>query len=400
MWHYTRSAAPAAGLRRMGNGGARGNRLIMPCLQTLNPPAQDFRTMTLPENDTSRLDAISAAATEVAAQNVADLLAMAICHRPDEPALVVCDKRSWLNVVLTEAYRQALPDAAFIDFDDVTPDAVLAAFADLPAGSLVVLIQSTSFRLEAFRIRIELFKRGLKVIEHVHLSRMPGVQGLHYIASLAYDPAYYRGVGHALKARIDKARHGMVDSGGEQLVFASPFESAKLNIGDYRGMNNIGGQFPLGEVFTEAQDLEAVNGRVRIFVFGDTHFMVNRPDTPITLIIEKGRVTGTEHATPEFTAMLEIIRAHEGEVWVRELGFGMNRAFSREQLVNDIGTYERMCGIHLSLGAKHGVYTKPQFKRKDARYHVDIFAVTEAVYLDDERVYADGAWTVEPVAFS
>ena len=42
------------------------------------------------------------------------------------------------------------------------------------------------------------------------------------------------------------------------------------------------------------------------------------------------------------------------------------------------------------LGAKH-----PQFKRKDARYHVDIFAVTEAVYLDDERVYADGAWTLE-----
>ena len=91
--------------------------------------------MTLPENDTSRLDAISAAATEVAAQNVADLLAMAICHRPDEPALVVCDKRSWLNVVLTQAYQQALPDAAFIDFDDVTPDAVLAAFAALPAGS-------------------------------------------------------------------------------------------------------------------------------------------------------------------------------------------------------------------------------------------------------------------------
>lgn len=352
--------------------------------------------MTPPDTDTSRLDAINAAATDVAASNVADLLALAICHRPDEPALVVCDKRSWLNVVLTEAYRRALPQADVIDFDEVTPDTVLAAFAQLPAGSLVVLIQSTSFRLEAFRIRIELFKRGLKVIEHVHLSRMPGVQGLHYIASLAYDPAYYRGVGHALKARIDRARHGMLESGGEQLVFASPFESAKLNIGDYSGMNNIGGQFPLGEVFTEAQDLEAVNGRVRIFVFGDTHFMVNRPESPITLIIEKGRVTGTENATPAFLDMLDIIRAHEGEVWVRELGFGMNRAFSRELLVNDIGTYERMCGIHLSLGAKHGVYTKPQFKRKDARYHVDIFAVTEAVYLDDERVYQNGAWQVQP----
>ena len=171
--------------------------------------------MTPPDTDTSRLDAINAAATDVAASNVADLLALAICHRPDEPALVVCDKRSWLNVVLTEAYRRALPQADVIDFDEVTPDTVLAAFAQLPAGSLVVLIQSTSFRLEAFRIRIELFKRGLKVIEHVHLSRMPGVQGLHYIASLAYDPAYYRGVGHALKARIDRARHGMLESGGD-----------------------------------------------------------------------------------------------------------------------------------------------------------------------------------------
>jgi hypothetical protein len=41
----------------------------------------------------------------------------------------------------------------------------------------VVLVQSTSFRMDAYRIRIELFKRGLKVIEHVHLSRMPGEQG-------------------------------------------------------------------------------------------------------------------------------------------------------------------------------------------------------------------------------
>jgi hypothetical protein len=334
------------------------------------------------------------AAQDAARANVRDLLAMAIGHTPEHAALVVCDTRSALNLVLTDAYRRALPEAQFVDFDKVTPDAVLAEFARMEPGSLVVLIQSTSFRLEAFRIRIELFKRGLKVIEHVHLSRMPGEQGRHYIASLAYDPQYYRGVGKALKDRIDRANGGWVDSGGERLDFASPFEPAKLNIGDYTGMNNVGGQFPIGEVFTEAQDLEAVNGRVRIFVFGDTAFMVNRPREPITLIIEKGRVTATEGATPEFTAMLDIIRTHEGEVWVRELGFGMNRAFSRQQMVNDIGTYERMCGIHLSLGAKHGVYAKPQFKRKDARYHVDIFAVTEGVYLDGERVYKDGAWTV------
>jgi hypothetical protein len=276
----------------------------------------------------------------------------------------------------------------------VAPEDVLAQFRRMSSSDLVVLVQSSNFRLEAFRIRVELFKLGLKVIEHVHLSRMPGAQGAHYIESLAYDPAYYRGVGQALKARIDSASSATVDSGGETLVFASKLEPAKLNIGDYSGMNNIGGQFPIGEVFTEAQDLEAVNGRVRVHVFGDTSYLVNRPATPITLVIENGRVTGAENATPEFERLLEIIRADEGEVWVRELGFGMNRAFTRERRVNDIGTYERMCGIHLSLGAKHGVYPKPGFKRKDARYHVDIFAVTEAVYLDSDLVYRDGAWQV------
>jgi leucyl aminopeptidase (aminopeptidase T) len=129
-------------------------------------------------------------------------------------------------------------------------------------------------------------------------------------------------------------------------------------------------------------------------VFGDTRFLVNRPQTPITIIVEKGRVIGAENSTPEFDTMLSIIREHEGEVWLRELGFGMNRAFSRDCMVDDIGTYERMCGIHLSLGAKHGVYTKPQLKRKDARYHIDVFAVTEGVYLDDQRVYQDGDWQI------
>lgn len=331
----------------------------------------------------------------IAEKNVLDLLALAILHEPAQAALVVYDTRCELNLMLTRAYRSALPQARFIDFDSVEADTVLAQFAQLAARDLVVLIQSTSFRLEAFRIRIELFKRGLKVIEHVHLARMPGIQGRHYIDSLAYDPAYYHGVGLALKQRIDGASGAIVDSGnGARLVYASRFESAKLNIGDYRTMNNVGGQFPIGEVFTEAQDLEAVNGRVRIFVFGDTAFMVNRPEQPLTLVIEQGRITQVIDSTPEFDAMLAIIRAHEGEVWVRELGFGMNRAFSRDKTVDDIGTFERMCGIHLSLGAKHGVYAKPQFKRKDARYHVDIFAVTEAVYLDEALVYRDGAWQV------
>jgi hypothetical protein len=308
---------------------------------------------------------------------------------------VVWDGQSDLAIALTEAYRRCLPGAAFIEFDSNAPGTVLAAFERLPPGDLVVLIQSTSFRLDAFRIRVELFKRSIKVIEHPHLARMRGEEALTYIDSLAYDRDYFRGVGSVLKARIDSAQTGVIDSGGEQLVFAAGFESAKLNVGDYRNMHNVGGQFPIGEVFTESKDLEAVNGRVRISIFGDTTFTVNKPDHPITLVVSKGRVTGAIASTPEFDQVLVNIRADEGEVWLRELGLGLNRAFTQDRIVSDIGTFERMCGVHLSLGAKHGSYNKPNIKKTTAKHHVDVFAITESFTLDDEVIYRDGAWQVD-----
>ena len=329
-----------------------------------------------------------------AEKHLRDILALAIEYRPPHAALVVWDAHCDLAITLTEAYRRCLPDAVFINFDSVAAETVRAKFARLAPGDLVVLIQSTSFRLDAFRIRVEFFKLALKVIEHPHLSRMPGAEASLYIASLAYDPAYFRGVGNALKARIDKAKVAIIASGGEQLVFASGFEPAKLNIGDYRNMNNVGGQFPIGEVFTESLDLEAVNGRVRIAIFGDTSFTVNKPAQPITLVVSKGRVIEAIASTPEFDQVLANIRAEEGEVWLRELGFGLNRAFTQERTVSDIGTFERMCGIHLSLGAKHGSYNKPNIRRAEAKYHVDVFAATGTVTLDDEVVYRDGSWLV------
>lgn len=331
---------------------------------------------------------------DTAEKHLRDILTLAIRHEQPRSALVVFDTRSDLAITLIAAYRRCLPTAVFIDFDAVTPEAVFAEFAKLAPSDLVVLIQSTNFRLEAFRIRVELFKRSFKVIEHPHLGRMQNEQADYYIESLAYDPVYFRGVGNALKVRIDRANFGSIDSGGERLVFDSPFESAKLNVGDYREMNNVGGQFPIGEVFTEAHDLEAVNGRVRIFAFGDTTFATNKPNTPITLVICKGRVTDAINSTPEFDQVLANIRADEGEVWLRELGFGLNRAFTPEKIVSDIGTYERMCGIHLSLGAKHGVYNKAIIRRAIARHHVDVFAITESVDLQNEIVYLNGAWRV------
>jgi aminopeptidase len=336
---------------------------------------------------------------ETAEKSINDLLTQVFRHSPQHKAVVVFDTHCDLARILTDAYRHCLPDAQFIDFASHTPEAILSTFAALKASDLVVLVQSTNFRLEAFRIRVELFKRGLKVIEHVHLTRMQGAEVGYYIDALAYDAAYFRGMGHGLKTIIDNAQSGWLDSGGAdfpdaRLIFGSAFESAKLNVGDYSDMPNVGGQFPIGEVFTEAKDLGAVHGRVRIHAFGDTSFKVNRPAKPITLIVEKGQVVDTEDSTPEFDTVLANIRAEEQVVWLRELGFGLNRAFTQTRTVSDIGSYERMCGVHLSLGAKHGVYGKPNFKRGDGTFHIDVFAVTEQVVLEEQVIYRDGAWVV------
>jgi hypothetical protein len=337
---------------------------------------------------------ISDLSIETAERHLGDVLSLAIGHVPARRAVVVWDAGCDLALALSEAYRRCLPGAEFIEFESAQPAPVLAAFERLVAGDLVVLVQSTSFRLAAFRIRLELFKRSLKVIEHPHLSRMAGAESLVYIDSLAYDPAYYRGVGGALKQRIDRARVGVVDSGGAQLVFDAGFEPAKLNVGDYSSLRDVGGQYPIGEVFTESRDLEAVNGCVRIAFFGDTAFRVNKPERPITLVVERGRVIEAQGSTPEFEQVLAAIRSAEGEVWMRELGCGMNRAFTRERTVSDIGSFERMCGVHLSLGAKHASYGKPNIKKKLARHHVDVFVVTEAVLLDGDVVFREGEWMV------
>jgi hypothetical protein len=346
------------------------------------------------------LHSLPAAAIDTAEKNIRDILTFAFEHGPGQreragSALVVWDRQCDLALALTEAYRRCLPGATFIDFNSLPATEILAAFERLSPGDLVVLIQSSSFRLNEFRLRVELFKRSLKVIEHPHLGRMPGEEALTYIASLAYDPVYVRGVGRALKARFDGTQLGILDSGGEQLIFPAGFEPCKLNIGDYREMKNAGGQFPIGEVFTESKDLEALHGRVRLSSFGDTSFGVNKPAKPITLVIAGGRVIDAIDSTPEFDQVLANIRADEGEVWVREVGLGLNRAFTQDITVSDIGTYERMCGVHLSLGAKHGSYAKPQISKSAARHHVDVMLITVSFMLDGVETYRDGAWQVE-----
>lgn len=316
-----------------------------------------------------------------------DIVRIAIGLPPGGRALIVFDTESELAKQLVEGYRTILPEATFLKFDSENPLNTMASIEAMRSGDLVVLVQSGSFRLSQFRIRLELFKRQLRVIEHPHLNRMVGEEAETYLASLAYPADYYRGTGRALKERIDIAERIIVESvGGRQLVYETPMEKACLNVGDYTGMKNIGGQFPIGEVFTEPQNWEGVNGSVALFAYGDKAFRVRVVSEPIVLHIEQGKIVGTEGAPEEFTEILKEIAETE-PLWVRELGFGMNRAFTRHRTVCDIGSYERMCGIHLSLGQKHTIYTKPGMPKRTSKYHVDVFVDVKNVEIDGERIF-------------
>src|ERR1044071_2908573 len=93
-----------------------------------------------------------------AAKNAGDIVRLAIKLAPARRALVVFDAQTPLARLVTAAYRAALPEADFLEFEATGKEGFFAAIDGLAAGDLVVLIQSASFRLDDFRIRIELFK--------------------------------------------------------------------------------------------------------------------------------------------------------------------------------------------------------------------------------------------------
>jgi aminopeptidase len=330
---------------------------------------------------------------EKATTHIRDTLSIAIEHDASHRALIVYDTDQEFSRILTDAYRQALPEGTFVDFNRHTREEIIALFDTLSPRDLVVLIQSNDFRLNEFRIRIQLFQRKLKVIDHRHLYRHTPDTWSTYVDALAYDPAWYRGVGPRLKQKLETVDVLRVVHDTQTLVVRGGLEIPKPNLGDYTGMENIGGTFPIGEVFTEAKDLSAVNGSLMIYAFADTDFQIKMYE-PFRIDIENGLVTGWSSNTPEsFVKVVAAIQTNERAI-IREVGFGLNRAITAQTPLNDITAFERTLGLHFSLGEKHTVYKKAGITADKTRYHVDLFPVVSEVYADDTLIFKDGVYSV------
>ncbi len=316
----------------------------------------------------------------------------AVKHPEHAPALLVYDRQSSLARIVSDAYKAVLPQARTLDFDQAGVDVTRDALNACQAGDLVVLVQSANFRLNEFRIRVELFARGIKVIEHGHLNRFSAEEEPIYIQALGFHPERDGAIGKRLKERVDRCQEARVLCVGTELHYATPMEPAKLNTGDFTGVKNIGGGFPIGEVFTEPKDLTKVNGAVMVYGFAPNDHLV-RIVEPFKLSIKDGVVSDWSDAPAEFKETMDAVAAHETPL-VREFGLGINPAMDRHRVVRDITAYERMTGVHLSLGAKHPIYAKPGLSRKDGRYHIDVFIDTQQVLLDDTVVFEGGKFVL------
>lgn len=315
---------------------------------------------------------------------VKNIMEKSIKRQPSEAVMVVFDRQSGLASVMADAYKEAIPDAEFVDFDQNKPEEILAKINALKPRDIVVLVQSTSFRLNEFRLRIELFNRKLKTVEHLHLNRMPEEQWETWINALAFDPVADGKQARDIKAKLDTAKTVEIQCGDKRLIWSAGMEECKLNIGDYEGMENIGGTFPIGEVFTESRDLSQVNGEFKIYAFAGDDFRVEFFE-PFTAIVKDGMIEPGPDAPEQFVQVIQKIKDNERAI-VREFGVGLNRAITREHPLNDITAFERIHGLHMSLGEKHGVYKKPGFQQQKTRFHVDVFPYFDQVLVDGERL--------------
>ncbi|QQR93096.1 MAG: hypothetical protein IPJ89_02560 [Candidatus Iainarchaeum archaeon] len=315
--------------------------------------------------------------------------------------VIIHDQQSPLSKIVTQGYRDALKEHGstlthFWDFDAFTSEQLIEKINALKEGDLVVLVQSSSFRVSVYRWRLELFARKLKVIEHMRLSYMKESEFPTYIHSLKNDSPYYVKATEKIANLLRKSKHIKVECmQGSILEIHSEMEEPITNTGVYEEGENWGGGFPIGEIFSEPKDITKWSGAVEVFAYpGEDHKMVFTPK-PFIIHLKEGHVEVEKCSFPkDFLPLIRMMESEnkDGKIPIREFGMGLNRALSKQHPLTEATAWERVNGLHLSLGMKHGVYQKKFNKNKEIqqRYHIDIYPDVKRIWIAEELVYDKG----------
>ena len=317
-----------------------------------------------------------------------------------------------LNKILYDAYAAALEthDAVeTIDYDAIDPQELKQSLYALSEQDVAILIQTDSFRMSDYRIRLDLKNRGIFVIEHNHL-HFDDTQARRatYIDALQHDREYFDAVACVFDALMPQATEVVVvSSDGSRLVYTGPFEALKKNIGELS--LNLGSFYPIGEVFCEPVELFSVNGEFLVYAYPNLQYETTLCE-PFKVVVCEGKVVS--HKGPqEFDSIIQLVAAENerklvkgpeekyvlaecedeeeksSEVWIREMGFGLNRRIGKDAPLNFVSAHERQRGFHISLGLKHGVFRKKISKKVNQRYHIDMFVDVAEILIDGKAVF-------------
>lgn len=301
-----------------------------------------------------------------------------------EHIVVLYDRDSPLSCRISDAYIAVLhkrPNTVIQQYDETKKQETIDLLLGLETGSSVFLVQSSSFRLDDFRIRLQLFNNGVGCLEHSHLSYYPPEQEETFIQSLEWNGDEYARLGETIGKLLETSDEIQIYSGKNEVLHFGPMEECKINDGRFYSQKNRGGSSICGEVFSESKDLESVSGTLSICCYPNEHFLIQQCE-PFTITLEKGRITKVdENAPQEFMENIinrvksgEYNENGDGEVMIREAGFGLNPFISFQNPLSYVSVFERQAGFHVSVGKKHNIYRKKFPKDVIQRYHIDIFS--------------------------
>ena len=329
-----------------------------------------------------------------AVRHVSDIIQKNYQIRPTTFVLLLYDEQCTLAKVLAKAYTEVIqkfPHKA-VNFKEHTEDQILQEFTKLPPQSLVILVQSVSFRMTKHRLRADLFRQGHMVLEHARVSFNKEEEIEHYINSLQYDTPYYLAMGHKIEKLLSDKVPIIYESGkGLRLEIHSEYEKPIKNTGDFSHQATASSGFPIGEIFTEAKELSNINGSIMVFGFPTLEHKTFWCQ-PFVVTIKNGCLIN--HTGPaEFEEILQKIKSEEmDKVQIREIGFGLNQALGFDKRITEPTSFERFAGVHFSLGLKHAMYRRKISKKIYQKYHIDIFCLVERIWIGQTKIYQNGMY--------
>lgn len=318
----------------------------------------------------------------------------------EKKVVLVYDDESKLSTILWEAYKNNLENYnqqggfsslfEIIIFWKIEKDILKEKLMNLEIDSTVILVQSTNFRLDDFRLRLNLKNQWVWCIEHNHLWYIRDEEIETYADSLEYKTPFYISLSNTLKERFDSAKRLVIKSKNwDKLICEWWFEDMKQNTWDFWDRIRAG-SFPIWENFTENKNFSKVNWKLAIRAYPNMQFEVIKWEI-FTIEINESKIIWYSDNTPNwFIELIEKIKSSEDwECFVRELGFGLNPWITWEKTLNDVNACERIMWFHMSMWKKHQIYRKKFHRKIIQRFHIDIFSDADIIELDWEKIFKD-----------